>query len=119
MNAVTARTVCHGSRTHSRRETVIAVLITTYSLAGDSKFLSKSDAFMTSRTSFSRDHRRCRCAVCVNWCHDIVNPMAISAHGRSRYTTRHCLSVNALHKLGAFTLVTLAAREGDVDFGDG
>ena len=45
--------------------------------------------------------------------------MTIRAHRRARHTARHCLSVNTLYELRTLTLMALAARAGNVDFGDG
>ena len=118
MNAVTARAVCHYFRAQFRCEAVIAVLITTHPFPCDSEFLREGYTFVTLGASFGADSR-CNCAVCSNRWIDIVNPMTISAHRRSRHATHYCLSMNALHELRTLALVTLAAREGNVDFGDG
>src|SRR6185369_7540177 len=119
MHTVTARTVRYHARTHARCETMIAVLITTHALTRDTKLPRERYAFMTARTSLGCKGGRSGRAVCFNRCDDVVNPMTISAHRRSRHAPGECLSMNALHELRTLTLVALAAGRGNIDLGNG
>ena len=74
---------------------------------------------MTPRTSFGSNNSRRSRAVCLNGRDNVMNSMTIRAYGRARHTTRHCLSVNTLYELRTLTLMALAARPGNVDFGNG
>src|SRR5215208_1807133 len=105
-------------RTHSRCEAVVAVLITTDALAGDSKFLGQNYAFVTPRAGFRADVSGSDGAISVNGRHNIMNAMAISAHRRSRHATHYRLSMNALHELCTLALVALAAGGRNVDLGN-
>lgn len=118
VNAVATRAICYYTRSHSRCQAVIAVLVTTHAFAGDAKLLRESYAFMAVCASLSGNGTRHSCGCPFDRRDDVVNPVTISANRRARHTTQHRLPVNALHELRGLSLVTLAASRWYVDFGD-
>ena len=92
---------------------MVTVLVTSYPIAGHAKLFGESDSLMTACASVGAD--RSSCDTVLNRVLDVVNTMAVSAYRRTRNSTDHRLTVDALHEISAFLPVTLAACTGDVD----
>jgi len=116
---MTARAVCDHARAESRREAVIAVLVTADALAGDSKFFRQRHAFMTAGAGFSRDGGRDRGGDALDGRDDVVDAVTIGANRGTRHAARQRLAVDTLHELGSLGFVTLAARRRYVHLRDG
>src|SRR5438067_13303055 len=73
---------------------------------------------MALRTTVGGNRSGCRRGRVIKRHRDIVNAMTVGAHGRTRDSARHGLTMNALRKLVRFSAMTLTAGAGNVDFRD-
>src|SRR6185436_12996231 len=113
------RTVGYDFRSEFGSQTVIAVFIAADTSAGDAEFLCQRHAFMTLRTTISRDGGRSRRSRVVERRVDAVNAVTVRAHRRTGHAAHDRLTVNALHELIRFGAMAFAARLRNVDPGNG
>ena len=118
MHAVTTRTIRDHFRSHLRRQTVIAVLVTRDATARDAELFRQRHAFMAVRAAISSHRRRRLLRIPVEGLNDVVYSVTVRAHRRARHAADDGLAVDALNEFVGLGAMTLAAGIRNVDLGD-
>src|SRR5690349_11469465 len=86
VHAVTTRTVRDDLRSHLRRETVIAVLVTGYPTTRNAELLRQRHGLMALRAAIGSHGSRRLLRISIKGLNDVVYSVTVRAHRRARHT---------------------------------